>query len=358
VKEDQRLRAAIVEAIPEPALLVDGRGRIQCANGAARAYFGCDLAGEGLVAATHERALADLVERAARSETSVEREVRLRSGSDRLALARGVGLGKKLGGGVLLVLSDRTELMHLRLVRTEFVANVSHELRTPLAAIRAFAETLADGAALDPEVGPRFLQTIVREVDRLVRLSEDLLLLARAETSERMPVAFDLRDLQDEVVERLAPTAARREIVLRHTSDQQPVPVLADRSEMDQVVFNLIDNGVKYTPAGGSVECSVRRRGDLAEFVVADSGIGILSEDVPRIFERFWRADRARTFPGEGGGATGGTGLGLSIVKHIVEAHGGSIAVDSELGVGSRFAISLPLADPEVVDLPPPISDE
>ncbi|MFM7321004.1 MAG: sensor histidine kinase [Armatimonadota bacterium] len=358
MKEELRLCQAVLVAIPEPALVVDGRGRIVAANRAAEGFFDGAVLGEALVAATHDRALADLVKQAGQSEDSVDREIRLRSGAERLARVRATALPKKLGGGVLVVFVDRTELMHLRRVRTEFVANVSHELRTPLASIRALAETLGDGAAQDPEVGPRFLQTIVREVDRLVRLSEDLLLLARAETSERTLVHFDLRDLQDEVVERLAATAKRRGIDLRHRSDAGPVFVLADRSELDQVVFNLVDNGLKYTPTGGTVTCEVGRAGGIARFTVADSGIGILSEDLPRIFERFWRADRARTFPGEGGAATGGTGLGLSIVKHIVEAHGGTIEVESELGNGARFAISLPLAEPGETESAPFPSDE
>lgn len=354
MKEPDRLWAALGDSVSDPLLIVDPRGQIVHANDAAKQFFGSDLVDRPLIAATHQRGLAELIEAARADDAPRSADLRLRVGQDRIATARATPLPKKLGGGAVLVLSDRTELLHLRTVRTEFVANVSHELRTPLSSIRALAETLADGAVSDPDVAPRFLQTIIREVDRLVRLSEDLLLLARAETSERTLVVFDLRDLQAEIVERLAPTAQRRQVRLDAGVPDVPVWVEADRSELDQVVFNLIDNGIKYTPAGGQVTCRVAIDGDTARFTVEDTGIGILSEDLPRIFERFWRGDRARKFPGEGGTATSGTGLGLSIVKHIVEAHGGSIAVESELGRGARFAVCLPLAAP---DDPPPAPD-
>ena len=242
-----------------------------------------------------------------------------------------------------MILSDRTEVAHLRTVRTEFVANVSHELRTPLAAMRLNAETLLDGAIHDPEAAERFLGTIVREVDRLVRLSEDLLLLSRAELSLPEIVRFDLADLLRDVEERLRPYAEKRGIAL-HLRAEGELRVEGDRGELDQVFFNLLDNAIKYTPAGGTVEVAAENEPGMVRTTIADTGIGMLSEDVPRIFERFWRADRARTFPSEGGGATGGTGLGLSIVKHIVESHGGNVSVQSELGQGSRFTVALPSA--------------
>jgi two-component system phosphate regulon sensor histidine kinase PhoR len=248
---------------------------------------------------------------------------------------------------------DQTELIRLRTVRTEFVANVSHELRTPLASIRAMAETLLDGAMGDPEAGPRFLQTIIRESDRLVSLSDDLLALSRAESKERDRSRFDLGRLLLDVGARLQGQADRRQVALSLVPPAEPLLLDADRSEVDQVLFNLIDNAVKYTAAGGRVTASAGARAgalpdgrDAAALVVEDSGIGILSQDLPRIFERFWRADRARRFQGGGpnNGGVGGTGLGLSIVKHIVEAHGGAVSVESELGRGSRFTVLLPLA--------------
>ena len=331
----------------DAALAVDLGNRIEAAspgaarllsNGVARTPQG--LVGRGLLEASHEASLVGLCERAREAGVGkpVEADIRLALGPERLVKARASALPS---GGVLLVLADRTEVSHLRTVRTEFVANVSHELRTPLAAMRLNAETLLDGAIHDPEAAARFLATIVREVDRLVRLSEDLLLLSRAELSRPEIVRFNLRELLRDVLERLTPYAEKRGIAVS-VETGAPIFVEADRGELDQVFFNLLDNAVKYTPAGGSASVAVEPTDGQVRVTVSDTGIGMLSEDAPRIFERFWRADRARTFPSEGGGATGGTGLGLSIVKHIVESHGGNVSVQSELGVGSRFTVTLP----------------
>ncbi len=343
--------ATLGEFVSDPVLVVDGQGRVQYANHAAEQWFGATLTGKTVVALTHQLALLDLIESARDSKVAVEVECRIRATGDRTVRVRASSVPKKWGGGVVLVLTDRTELVHLRTVRTEFVANVSHELRTPLASIRALAETLSEGAMADADAAPRFLGTIVREVDRLVRLSEDLLLLARSEASEQEAELFDLRGVHVDVVDRLEPTAARRKVLLESEFAAEPVWVSGDRTGIDQVLFNLIDNGIKYTPEGGTVSCLTSVVESKACFVVSDTGMGMLSEDLPRIFERFWRADRARKFPGEKGTATGGTGLGLAIVKHIVEAHRGRIEVRSELGNGSKFTVCLPLvAAPDGVD--------
>ena len=184
-----------------------------------------------------------------------------------------------------------------------------------------------------------------------MRLSEDLLELSRAESEKRPRRPFDLRVLVADVAARLHLQAERRQVAFHvpSLSDGVPLPMLADRSEIDQVVFNLIDNAIKYTPAGGTVTVSLRTvpGENMAEMTVADTGIGMLSQDLPRIFERFWRADRARRFQkGTDGEQTGGTGLGLSIVKHIVDSHKGVVRAESELGQGSRFIVTLPLLDP------------
>lgn len=347
------------DAVFEAVLGIDAAGRITGVNPAACALLGTDyppppgeLVGQTLLEATHVRALPELLAEATAARVPREADLRLVGPQERHLRAR---VTPRPGGGALLALADETELVRLRTVRTEFVANVSHELRTPLASIRAMAETLLDGAMGDPEVGPRFLQTIIREADRLVSLSEDLLALSKAESKAREHSRFDLARLLRDVAARLQGQADRRQLTLQvETPDGgAPLPIDADRSEIDQVLFNLIDNAIKYTPAGGRVTASASRRADtagrpVAALVVADTGIGMLSQDLPRIFERFWRADRARRF--QGGGATGtvgGTGLGLSIVKHIVEAHGGVVTVESELGQGSRFTVLLPLPTEE-----------
>lgn len=332
--------------VQDGLLRVNDNNKIIYANETAVGYLTADsnvkrVVGRSLLEATHQRALVELVELARTTKLPQEAEVRLVNGKERFVKARALGLSS---GGAMLLFSDQTELTRLRTVRTEFVINVSHELRTPLASIRAMAETLQDGALNDPEVSEKFLGNIVREVDRLVRLSEDLTFLARSETLPPARERFDLGDLLLDIAERLATYAARRAV---HISLPDAMPALeleADRSELEQVFFNLLDNAIKYTPSGGSVEVTVVREKATLTVTVADTGIGILKEDLPRIFERFWRADRARKFLGEAGTATGGTGLGLSIVKHIVEAHGGTIVADSELGKGSRLIVTLPLA--------------
>ena len=332
--------------VPDGILRLNDNNKILYANEAAVGYLTADgntkrVVGRSLLEATHQRSLVELVELARTTKSPQEAEVRLVNGKERFVKARALGLAS---GGAMILFSDQTELTRLRTVRTEFVINVSHELRTPLASIRAMAETLLDGALNDTEVSEKFLGNIVREVDRLVRLSEDLTFLARAETLPPARERFDLGDLVADMAERLATYADKRQVRVALPQVMSALEIEADRSELELVFFNLLDNAIKYTPSGGSVEVILDRDKDTLSVTVADTGIGILKEDLPRIFERFWRADRARRFPGEAGTATGGTGLGLSIVKHIVEAHGGTIAADSELGKGSRFMVTLPRA--------------
>jgi two-component system phosphate regulon sensor histidine kinase PhoR len=346
------LAVVFAEATSEGILQIDGQGKVVQANAPACALFGVSpyppadgqFIGRNLLEATHSRSIVALFNSVCGSGESRQADLRLSGVAERLVHARAVPIGGE-ETGVLLFLQDQTELRRLQTVRTEFVANVSHELRTPLASIRATAETLLDGAISDPEYAPRFLEAIVREADRLVRLSEDLLELSRAESTAPQASRFDLRELLIEVSSRLAGQADRQEITLSGNGlqlDAEPVWIEADPTGLDQVFFNLIENAIKYTPSGGKVKVTLSMfEGDRVQVVVSDTGIGILAQDLPRIFERFWRADRARRFQ-SGGKGSGGTGLGLSIVKHIVEAHGGVVAAQSELGSGSRFLVTLP----------------
>lgn len=357
--EETDLTGSLAGVVSDGVIQVDASGRVTAVNSAACALFDIpvyppppgEMVGQTLLEATHLRALSDLCTEARQTGVLCEAEVRMVGRAERILRARAVPFGSQ-NPGVLLVMTDQTELMRLRTVRTEFVANVSHELRTPLASIRATAETLLDGAADDPEVSRRFLKTIIREADRLVRLSEDLLDLSRAESKDREHTIFDLRTLLLDVAARLQSHAEGRSVtLLLPPAEDEPIMIHADRGEIDQVLFNLLDNAIKYTPGGGRVIAHLQkdRATRQVAVVVEDSGIGILSQDLPRIFERFWRADRARRFqstPAGGAGQTGGTGLGLSIVKHIVEAHGGVVQAESELGRGSRFTVLLPLPEP------------
>jgi two-component system phosphate regulon sensor histidine kinase PhoR len=244
-----------------------------------------------------------------------------------------------VGGGewnVLLVCHDLTDVKRTELVRRDFVANVSHELRTPLAAIKAVVETLQDGALEEPEVAREFLSRADQEVDRLVLLVEELLELSRIESGEQ-PVVQEETDvplLLAEVVRRLTSQAERGDVELRLVDADTGICYL-DASRLERAVINLVQNAIKFTPAGGSVTISSERKPDALEITVSDTGVGIGSDELPRIFERFYKADHSR--------ASVGSGLGLALVKHAVEAQGGSVKVESTPGLGSTFIISVPV---------------
>jgi two-component system phosphate regulon sensor histidine kinase PhoR len=245
-----------------------------------------------------------------------------------------------VGGGewsVLLVCHDLTDVKRTELVRRDFVANVSHELRTPLAAIKSVVETLQDGALDEPEIARDFLARADEELDRLVLLVEELLELSRIESGEQ-PVVQEETDvplLLAEVVRRLSSQAERADIAL-HLEDGDAGICYVDASRLERAVLNLVQNAIKFTPAGGSVTIQAERKPDALEISVSDTGVGIGSDELPRIFERFYKADHSR--------ASVGSGLGLALVKHAVEAQGGSVRVESTPGEGSTFTISLPVA--------------
>lgn len=246
-----------------------------------------------------------------------------------------------VGGGewnVLLVCHDLTDVKRTELVRRDFVANVSHELRTPLAAIKAVVETLQDGALDEPEVAREFLNRADGEVDRLVLLVEELLELSRIESGEQ-PVVREQTDVQAllaEAVHRLQSQAERAEVTL-NLVDGDADRCYLDAARLERAVINLVQNAIKFTPPGGSVTISGARKDGVIEIVVRDTGIGISSDELPRIFERFYKADHSR--------ASVGTGLGLALVKHAVEVQGGSVRAQSQPGLGSTFTITVPIAD-------------
>lgn len=239
----------------------------------------------------------------------------------------------------LVVLRDITELRRLEGIRRDFVANVSHELRTPLTSIRALVETLEAGAVDDAELSQDFLQRIVHEVDRLAALVEDLLDLARLEAGRATTRLEDVPadDVLRSAGERLRTQIERARLELRYELSNTLPDVFADRRRIEQVVINLVHNAIKFTPAGGRITISASEQGDRVVVEVRDTGVGIAADDVPRLFERFYKSDKARR--------SEGTGLGLAIAKHIVQMHGGDIAVKSEQGKGSEFSFTLLKAD-------------
>jgi two-component system phosphate regulon sensor histidine kinase PhoR len=248
--------------------------------------------------------------------------------------------GEKERSGAVLVLHEITELRRLEAVRRDFVANVSHELKTPLTAIRGLVDTVKDDPSMDHEMRQRFLGRLGTQATRLAALIGDLLSISRLESGERPSEQerIDLREVAQTAISGMAAQAESAGLTPRSEMPDTPLPVLGDRLVLEQAVGNLLDNALKYTPAGGEVRIRTRQEGNHVVVEVEDTGIGIEPRHQERIFERFYRIDKARSRD------LGGTGLGLSIVKHVVLSHRGSVEVESEPGHGSIFRIRLPLA--------------
>ncbi len=342
--EAERAKAtAILDGMVEGVIAVDGRESILLMNERARAMLGVGPGrGEGKPFLEVVRN-ADLHEifRASRTAGDVARqELRLTTPAERVLRVTAVPL--RLAGeetGLVMVLDDVTELRRLEQVRTEFVANVSHELRTPLTAIQGYLETLLGGALDEPEHARRFLEVAFRHTERLGRLLNDLTDLSNIELGKvalRL-AATPLAPVVDSVLGIMAGRAREGGVGL--TGAIAPgLGVHADHDRLAQVLINLVDNAVKYTPPGGAVTVSAHRLGGQVELTVTDTGAGIPPADLPRITERFYRVDRARSRE------LGGTGLGLAIVKHLVLAHGGTLVLESQLGQGTTIRVTLPAA--------------
>ena len=331
VEEERRAMALVLSSMREGVLLVEPEGRVVFANPALErllgqtpssldALFPLDLR-EAVRAATSDR-------EPHRTEVEAGAPARRFSGD-------AIPVGED--GAVLLVVRDVTEARRLEAVRRDFVSNASHELKTPVASIRAAAETISTAAHEDPGVVPRFAERLEREALRLSRIVSDLLDLSRLETGISLEELVALDAVVREEAERFGPQAVEAGIVLDVAADPGP-PVRGATRELALLVRNLVDNAIRYTRPGGRVDVRLASADGEVVLTVADTGIGIPSRDLGRVFERFYRVDRARSRE------TGGTGLGLSIVKHVAENHGGTVTARSELGVGSTFEVRLPAA--------------
>ncbi|ACX52145.1 multi-sensor signal transduction histidine kinase [Ammonifex degensii KC4] len=340
IREKEQLEA-ILSGLDEAVLALDQEGRVLLANRAVKELF--DIApeearGKAVLEVVRDHRLEELVGRVRDTGTPTEQELTFLSPQPRIFVVRASPLPPDK---VVVVLREVTRERRLERMRREFVANVSHELRTPLTAIKGFVEALEDGALEDRETAQEFLQIIASETERLIHLVEDLLKLSRLENRQTFLRRQEVN--LNELIHNIALVWRRRaeEKGLAFEVDLPPgLPlVLGDPELLTQVFVNLIDNALKYTPVG-----RVRIRGEYqsgwVRIEVEDTGIGIPQDCLPRVFERFFRVDRARSR------ASGGTGLGLSIVKHIVELHGGKVGVESELGKGSRFWVYLPSPQP------------
>jgi len=333
---------AILDSMIEGVIAVDTDMRILAANPAAEKIFGAALshAKERLFLEVIQNTdIAELITEAQRNKTNVSRELNLLFPSQRILQVNASLISQAdRAGGCLLVIHDITEMRKLELVRRDFVANVSHELKTPLTSIKGFIETLLEGALDDKENSRHFLEIIQGHAERLNSLINDLLDLASIESKQvaLKKEVFALDKLVEEVV-RGFKSHLRKKGIEVHNKVLLQATVIADRDKIEQVLTNLIDNAIKFNRDKGSVEISSEELGQDIKITVEDTGVGIPPSDIPRIFERFYRVDKARSRE------MGGTGLGLSIVKHIVELHGGSVGVESIEGLGSKFWFTIPM---------------
>ncbi|GEJ55834.1 sensor histidine kinase [Anaeromyxobacter diazotrophicus] len=322
----------ILAALPDAAAVVGKDGLIRAANAAFEALAPSGRAtGLSPIEITRSAELDEAVRRALEGTgRAIELELPARRRSFQAQVA------PLLRGEVLVLLRDVTEARRAAATRRDFVANASHELRTPIAAIRGAADTLLGGALEDPGAARQFAEMIARQAERLSRLTADLLDLSRVESGQWVMQLerVELQPLVQTVLELHAGRAAEKRLALTGAVEQ-PLAVRADGRALEHVLVNLVDNAVKYTPAGGRIEVSAARGEREVLLTVADSGPGIAAHHLPRLFERFYRADPGR------GREQGGTGLGLAIVKHLVQAQGGEVGVVSGAS-GSRFWVKLP----------------
>ena len=341
---EERDRAGqIVDALDDGVLLLDGAGRLLVANPAARSWFGLpDDLRPGLPA---QRVLgvsqiAELAEKAAETRAPATCTVSVVFPEYRTLALRAFPLADRgPTGRIVVTMTDITQRRRLEVLRRDFVANASHELKTPVAALRALAETLLTALPEDPEAGRGFAVRIGREAERLDTLVRDLLDLSRVERGTLDVEPVDLVGLAKEVVGSYADRAEERRIKLR-TELRPNVAMRGDRAQLGLLLSNLIDNALRHTSSKGTVRVRLDGSESRAVLQVADTGEGIPANELPRIFERFYRVDKARARQ------TGGTGLGLAIVRHVAESHGGMVTVDSELGRGTTFTVTLPIAGP------------
>lgn len=338
--QQERL-AALIENIGSGLALIDSRGYINLINKGYKELFEIDsdeLLDKPYYEAIPFLEVREMIEEIFMTEQKQRKQLILPVSYERryfdVSTLPIIGTNN-VWKGVLLVFHDITELKKLEQVRKDFVANVSHELKTPVTSIKGFAETLLDGAMKDEEALTEFLTIILKESDRLQRLIQDLLELSKIEQQNfRLDIShFDLSAMLKELVKIVDGKAAEKNILLELESDSDHLEMEGDSFRLRQVVLNLLINAINYTPAGGNVTLRMKDAGKRIRVSVKDTGIGIEKEELPRIFERFYRVDKARSRN------SGGTGLGLAIVKHIVEAHQGKIKVKSSPGEGTEFIL-------------------
>jgi two-component system, OmpR family, phosphate regulon sensor histidine kinase PhoR len=347
--EDRQQLRAVLSSMVEGVIAIDAGQRILFANdraGNMLEFAGKDAPGRRLWELVRQRPLQDLVRRVLAQPLERSETVECGGPSNKTFAVHVTQLPGEPVRGAVLVFSDTTELRRLERLRQDFVANVSHELKTPLSVIAACVETLLDGGVEDIANRGRFLEQIAEQADRLHALILDLLSLARIEAGaehlvlQDLPLEGSMRDCLERHAERARSKGQRLEAV---SSASDTVIARADEEAVREILDNLVDNGLKYTPEGGAIRLCWWAEGDTCYIEVSDTGIGIADHDLSRIFERFYRVDKARSRE------LGGTGLGLSIVKHLAQAMQGSVRATSEVGQGTTFTVTLPRSSSPVV---------
>jgi two-component system phosphate regulon sensor histidine kinase PhoR len=351
--EEKNRSAAILRGMVEGVAVIDASEHLAFCNEAFSEIVGMSAAraeGRPILEVIRQPEILELVRRALAGEEGLQGEMEVGGVRRRIFGVTVAPVSPAMEGaaaqpgrpiGAVAVLHEITELRRLEQVRKDFVANVSHELKTPLTSIQGFAETLLGGALEDPKNSRRFVEIIRNHALRLSRLTDDLLKLSRIEAGklglELQPVS--LFELIGGAVEAARPRAELSHLSLSSDCPPDLAPVRGDANLLREVLQNLLDNAIQYTPAGGRIDVSAAETDGFAIVTVADTGIGIPEAEQARIFERFYRVDAARSRE------LGSTGLGLSIVRHIVEAHGGRVGVESAVGRGSKFFFTIPLAE-------------
>jgi two-component system phosphate regulon sensor histidine kinase PhoR len=342
IRENQQRLTGVLANMVSGVMLINPSGRITLVNRAMEKIIGASsdkLIGKLHIEAGKNFGLSQLIDRSLKEGVRIHEEVHIYYPKERILdahIAPYVGDRDEIKG-VITVLHDITEIRRLEKIRSEFVANVSHELKTPLTSLKGFAETLLDGAMYDEKTCRSFLKIIYDESDRLHRLISDILDLSKIE-QQRLPLKpqpLNVTDVIYETVETVQETIHKKHLHL-NLPDKKEVVIEAEKDRLQQIILNLVTNAAAYTPEGGNIDIELYDKGKEVDIVIRDTGIGISKQDLPRIFERFYRVDKARSRQ------SGGTGLGLAIVKHLVESHHGAIHVESEEGKGTEFTITLP----------------
>ena len=345
LQEDNKQFRTLLSNMSDGVIIVDEAGYVQLLNRASAELLNFEMMsanGRSFAEVVRHHQLIDLWNKA-KSSQDEEREA-VEIGRDLFLQVTITPYREETTLGFLVLLQDLTQVRHLQTVRRDFISNISHELRTPLASLKAVVETLQDGALEDPPAANRFLRRANSEIDTLTQMVEELLELSRIESGQ-VPLRMTetvVTDLLLLPLDRLSPQAKRKNIELSLDVAPHLPKVMADEERAQRVVTNLIHNAIKFTPEGGTVHVSARldkRTDQEIAISVKDNGAGISPEDLPRIFERFYKSDRARTR------YKTGTGLGLAISRHLVQAHNGRIWVNSKEGKGSTFTFTLPIAE-------------